>query len=318
MQGKDVISDINVVDGGALLRKISWRDGSTFKDIIESYKRFLELSCGKSIVVFDGYNNIPSTKDHEHDRRSISKCANMNIQLNTSLTVSQKVFLSNDANKAGLIKLLTPHLESADHTVKQAVADADTMIVSTTIDIASTGKSVLLFANDTDVILMLVHHWSNDFAPIYVRSDNTKSGNRVQKLFDVKEASSLLDMSLKQGLLFIHAFSGCDTTSAIHDKGKNSLMKLMEKSDEAKSIAKVFMSHNVEQENIGKAGVKLFVLLYGGKPGDTLQTLRYSNYMKMAASSSRIIPSKLPPTERTAHFHSLRVYLQLDVIHLYF
>ena len=42
-----------------------------------------------------------------------------------------------------------------------------------------------------------------------------------------------------------------------------------------------------------------------------LRYLRYLNYMKMAASASKINPSKLPPTERAAWFHSLRTYLQV-------
>lgn len=34
--------------------------------------------------------------------------------------------------------------------------------------------------------------------------------------------------------------------------------------------------------------------------------------MKVAASSTRITASKLPPTERTAWYHSLRVYIQVE------
>ena len=68
---------------------------------------------------------------------------------------------------------------------------------------------------------------------------------------------------------------------------------------------------NATKKDVGDAGIKLFVLLYGGKSGDSLKILRYTGYMKMAASSSKIVPAKLPPTERTAYFHSLRVYLQV-------
>lgn len=65
------------------------------------------------------------------------------------------------------------------------------------------------------------------------------------------------------------------------------------------------------QEQIGKAGVRLFVLLYKGKAFDTLADLRYNLYMKMAASAQKIDPSKLPPIEHTAIQHSLRVYFQI-------
>ena len=70
---------------------------------------------------------------------------------------------------------------------------------------------------------MLVHHWKMDMAPVYVKSEIMKSGKRTQKVFDVAEASSILTESTKQHILLIHAFTGCDTTSAIHDKGKSVL-----------------------------------------------------------------------------------------------
>ena len=44
---------------------------------------------------------------------------------------------------------------------------------------------------------------------------------------------------------------------------------------------------------------------------EDLKKLRYLNYMKMAASSSKINTSKLPPIEKAAWFHALRTYLQV-------
>ena len=44
---------------------------------------------------------------------------------------------------------------------------------------------------------------------------------------------------------------------------------------------------------------------------EDLQKLRYLNYMKMAASSSKTNPPKLQPTKRAAWFHSLRTYFQV-------
>ena len=71
------------------------------------------------------------------------------------------------------------------------------------------------------------------------------------------------------------------------------------------------MDDTADQATVGMAGISIFVLLYGGKAGYSLTALIYLSYMKMAASSTYITPSKLPPTERTAHFHSLRVYIQV-------
>ena len=71
------------------------------------------------------------------------------------------------------------------------------------------------------------------------------------------------------------------------------------------------MSQNASSEEIGEAGMKMFILLYGGKDEDDLCKLRYNQYTKMTAGTNRINPSKLPPSERAAYFHSLRVYLQV-------
>ena len=138
-----------------------------------------------------------------------------------------------------------------------------------------------------------------------------KKGHKEWKQIEVKEAIELLNPDIKELLPLIHAFGGCDTTSSIYDKGKNSILKLIEKSDEAKNQAKLFISTSTSKEDIGMAGNKKIVLLYGGEVEETLPSLRYRLYMKMAASSTKISPSKLPPTDRAAYFHSLRVYLQV-------
>ena len=120
-----------------------------------------------------------------------------------------------------------------------------------------------------------------------------------------------------QNLLFIHAFGGCDTTSAIHDKGKGAILRLIKKSKKPQQLSAVFNKPLASQAEVGSAGINLFILLYGGKNEDSLQSLRYTMYMKMAASSSKTKPSKLPPTERSAWFHSLRGYPQVCFSYYY-
>ena len=66
-------------------------------------------------------------------------------------------------------------------------------------------------------------------------------------------------------------------------------------------------------DKIGEAGCQLFVLIYGGKKNDSLNSLRYAKYMEMVTSSKKIEPHKLPPTARAAFFHSLRVHLQIMI-----
>lgn len=44
----------NVLDGGSLLHRITWRKGETYEQIAKSYADFRVRRYGKAIVVFDG------------------------------------------------------------------------------------------------------------------------------------------------------------------------------------------------------------------------------------------------------------------------
>ena len=83
-------------------------------------------------------------------------------------------------------------------------------------------------------------------------------------------------------------------------KEKQQLIDFCKNKKKAQQLSKVFNTLHMSQDQVGRAGITLFVLLYGGKVEDTLHHLRYTCYMKMAASSSKITPAKLPPTERAA------------------
>ena len=51
---------------------------------------------------------------------------------------------------------------------------------------------------------------------------------------------------------------------------------------------------------------------YEGKASDTLTTLCHAKFMENVASCSALDPGRLPPSKRAAHFHALRVHLQVS------
>ena len=309
---QDIIkTENNVIDGGALLRNIKWKEGEKFKEIICRYQSFITSKYGLCSIVFDGYENIPSTKDHEHMRRAKVTCPKIWVENETTLSVSQSSFLSNNENKHEFLTLLKPVLENDGHEIIQAKSDADSLIVSTVLQKARDVGSVSLHGTDTDLAIMLLHHWRDNYADIVMKSDLVMKGRKQLKQLKVKEHASCIDDDTRNLLLFIHAFGGCDTVSGIHEKSNNSVYKLLKNNSVAKNLASKFMSQNASREEIGEAGMKMFILLYGGKDEDDLCKLRYNQYMKMTAGTNRINPSKLPPSERAAYFHSLRVYLQV-------
>ena len=147
-------------------------------------------------------------------------------------------------------------------------------------------------------------------ATVHFKTEAKKMMWRVQDL--IANAGGLLTSHI----IFVHAWSGCDTTSATFGQGKTFLLKKFhgKEFEELQHISSIFSQSQITAEDVGRAGSRVFVNLYGGKNGQPLNNLRYYKYMDAVASNSTYLdPQKLPPTERAAYFHSLRVHLQIIV-----
>ena len=66
-------TEIYVLDGGSLLQRLPWPKRAPFDAICYIYIDHVKTKYPKSIVVFDGYDCGPSTKDNTHLRRSKGK-----------------------------------------------------------------------------------------------------------------------------------------------------------------------------------------------------------------------------------------------------
>src|SRR6218665_3048285 len=74
-------TDHYVLDGGSLLHRLKWREGSKYSSIADSYASFTSNLYGKANVVFDGYTTgRPNTKDNTHVRRRSNVTNNVNIR----------------------------------------------------------------------------------------------------------------------------------------------------------------------------------------------------------------------------------------------
>ena len=121
---------------------------------------FVRSKFGHGAVVFDGYEAGPSTKDHEHCRRSVKNRGAVEFIFNeeTKVKANQEAFLSNEKNKVRSIKMLSEFLIADRQTVRNCKKDADTEIVKCAIDFAE-HCNVNVVADDTDVALLLLFHW---------------------------------------------------------------------------------------------------------------------------------------------------------------
>ena len=69
-------------------------------------------------------------------------------------------------------------------------------------------------------------------------------------------------------------------------------MKKIKQSKDVQMIAELIMDHSATTEQVGEAGVQLFVIVLGGKQSDSLDTLRYAKCMEMVALAKNIDPQK--------------------------
>jgi len=156
-----------VLYGGALIHTVKWIKKGTYLDIVKQYVSYVHGKYGSCCIVFDGYRQGPSIKDHEHERRLKKACADVQLIESMEANVNQEVFLSNEGNKSQFISLLSRYLHSDGQSVHNSAGDTDTIIVAKALQIASEGKEVNVVADDTDVLILLMYHWIDTMSDVY-------------------------------------------------------------------------------------------------------------------------------------------------------
>ena len=257
-----------VIDGGALIHRVNWKKGMAFKEIARNHVSYVRSNYGSCYIVFDGYNNPTSIKANEHQRRQKThgSCPDIEIFPDNESKYNRERFLSNWKNKQQLIAFITDYLRLDGQNVHICEGDADTKIVSTALEV-SNHETTTVVADDTDVAVMLAYHWTKELKPLLFLSERTK------KCWDIGACQEELAVN-KEHLLFIHAWTGCDSTSAICGKGKVSFFNLMKKSEVLREVSEIFSDFWSSKEQIYEASIDAFLELYCGKPGMSLSSLR--------------------------------------------
>ena len=146
---------------------------------------------------------------------------------------------------------------------------------------------------------MLIHHSSSTNHPLFFATSKVS--------YNVKSIRESLSEEQRKYLLFCHAFTGCDTISAIAGHGKTTLFDKLCAADIDKHID-VFLDVQASKDAVIRNGTAIFQYIYHA-PGTSLATIRYNMFLRKAAAGV-IKPEILPPTEGTAAQYSLCAYLQ--------
>ena len=297
------------MDGGNLLHKVDWKSCTSYRDVLQSYKNYVNHKYRKCAIIFDGTYDKPTTKDHEHARRGGFSSVNIKLNLNAAPHRDRAAFLANSHNKFQLINELKIILSDEGHEVYISNSDADVDIVKWAITKSELHEKVIVVAEDTDVLILLLHHCNEAHKNVYIMQNSKK----VLKTYCILTMKNILGQNVVKNLLAAHAWTGCDTTSAIFKIGKISIVKkLMQSNNSVLSACQVLSDPTATQADVHKAGSDLFALSYGAEAGTNLDYLRYLKHMQAVTTSSGVFePQKLPPTDRAAYFHNLRSHLQI-------
>lgn len=297
------------MDGGFLLHRVIWQKEACVATICDGYITYINRHYpGMSLtVVFDGYTNSANcTKSQEQRRRyKLRRSADINLSWNTSVPVKQEDFLSNPTNKSQLISLLRLKLQENGIRTLQATNDADVLIVKTAVE-QSSYSSVAVVGEDVDLAVLLIAFTPPTQDIMLLKPGRGKTKTMVLSTQEMQRQGF-------EHILFLHSFTGCDTTSATFRRSKVGFSKLYLKSEIIKEAAVIFYGPSSTYSEVEKAGKMCFLKWYGAPAKVTsLNQFRFQSFLRSVANIKPDFNS-LPPTENAAKQHSRRTYHQVQL-----
>ncbi len=155
-----------VLDGLAIINRIPWSKNETYASIFATIWKYIKTKYGdRPTIVFDGYGQ-PSTKDIAHLKRTRSVGKEVDFTPEMKCTTTKEDFLSSSKNKT-LIEQFGKFLSEQSCEVFYADGDADVLIVQQAVSSAMK-HSTILIGDDTDLLILLLHHATAVTFPIYM------------------------------------------------------------------------------------------------------------------------------------------------------
>ena len=161
---------------------VPWEKGKTYRDVIQSYLSYMKLHFPdpeETYIIFDGYLQ-PSTKDMFHDIGNPVTSLEIDVTVDNVVDCKRELILSNAKNKHRFIGLLMTGLQQDGYNVSQCAADADPYFVQKAMEL-SQSSHVCVVAEDTDILIMMLHHFREPKHCVYLRQSLTDS----RKMIDI-------------------------------------------------------------------------------------------------------------------------------------
>ena len=307
------VPDVVFVDGGQLLYHLVWPVSGTVKDIATSAITRMTFAytlfgVKQVCVVFDNYKNHQTAKDHTRLQRTGGETREYQLTMNTTLPC-RKMLMKSTATKARLIDLLCSNdFSSKDISLikpKDSVAqheEADVNLIFFMLQSQQNGASVIrILSDDTDVFILLVY---------WVWKKNVQSQIQMERwdgsILNINSTVQFLGQKC-EGLLAMHALSGCDSTSYPFKKGKISAYKVLNENN-IPGLSDVLGEVNANEAECMNTGRTFFLTLYGQKGAKTMTNARYRIYNRSKKPPQL---KELPPIDENLQLHIKRAHLQV-------
>ncbi|GBN38609.1 hypothetical protein AVEN_39521-1 [Araneus ventricosus] len=206
-----------------------------------------------------------------------------------TVTMPQEQFLSNDWNKEMYTAMLSVKLESEGFLVKQAKKGAEVR------------------ERRRERHRSPHHAYSIKTSPSAIFFLKPGKGNSPNNPFSASNFK--YSQCVKNALLFLHAFSGCDTTTSFCRQGRKKFLKLILRNEALLQITQFCMSKEAQMDSTVDAERRLMVALYRGKVYDALNGLGFQLFSKSLMKGNLILASLHPRLEAVRQ-NCLRTYLQ--------
>lgn len=204
-------------------------------------------------------------------------------------------------------------LEKNGIAVIQAVDDADVLIVQTALQKYSrNGPAVLVVAEDIDILVLITGLTPPDQKIYFLK---VEKGHKSQRIFSSKSLDAR--PFIRDNILFLHAVTGTDTTSAFFRKGKKLVVEnldtLVGRNTGLKTAIENFKDPHLSQESVFSNGLLVLLSIYNAPDKvNSLTTLRFRTFQRLSHQQKAINLANLPLTTEAARQHFYRVYLQVQ------
>eukprot|EP00745_Piridium_sociabile_P026562 TRINITY_DN4240_c0_g2_i9.p1 TRINITY_DN4240_c0_g2~~TRINITY_DN4240_c0_g2_i9.p1 ORF type:complete len:1084 (-),score=281.98 TRINITY_DN4240_c0_g2_i9:490-3741(-) len=254
-------ADTIIIDGSALVNSLPPRSSKTFEDyaVLDVLPTIQTHSTKykRTDIVFDVYR--PSSLKAE-TRAKRGRGVRRRVTSNGKIPSNWRNFLRDNDNKTELFNFLadkiaqmaTPnvvivtkeedavsnHTINLDEVAPCSHEEADTRIFVHARHAAEVGSKVLIVkASDTDVLVIAVsvlpHLQEIGLQQLWIAFGQGQNLRWIP-VHDLCNISLALEK--RRGILFFHAFTGCDVVSAFRGKGKKSAWQTWDVCDEASDV----------------------------------------------------------------------------------